>query len=118
MSMILLAASSASHSGAAAAWNSWGACGQWSSYDATRLVKITAALEEVRWDEATLVVTHEGERKEVLLAPVARMAARGLEQKALKIGKIVTIEAYPSTANANELRAERIAVDGRVIALR
>lgn len=46
------------------------------------------------------------------------MAARGLEQKALTAGKIVTIEAYPSTQNANELRAERIAVDGRVVALR
>jgi len=113
MSMILLAASSASPSGATA----W-ACGQWSSYDATRLVEITAALEEVRWDETTLVVTHDGVRKEILLAPVARMMARGLEQKALRVGNTVTIEAYPSTQNANELRAERIAVDGRVVALR
>ena len=112
MSMILLAASSASPSGAA--WMS----GQWSSYDATRIVEITAALEEVRWDETVVCVTHDGTRKEILLAPVARMVARGLEQKALKVGKTVTIEAYPSTANANELRAERIAVDGLVVALR
>ena len=116
MSMILLAASSASPSGAAL--NGWGACGQWSSYDATEIVEITAAIEEVRWDEAIVCVMHEGERKEILLAPVARMAARGLEQKALCVGKMVTIEAYPSTTNANELRAERIAVDGRVVALR
>jgi hypothetical protein len=112
MSMILLAASPASTPGAA-----W-VCNGWSSYDATQIVEITAALEEVRWDETTIVVTHEGERKEILLAPIARMAARGLEQKALKVGKTVTVEAYPSTSNANELRAERIAVEGRVVALR
>jgi hypothetical protein len=112
MSMILLAASSASPSGVA--WMG----GQWSSYDATEIVEITAALEEVRWDETVVCVTHEGVRKEILLAPVARMMARGLEQKALTAGKMVTIEAYPSTTNANELRAERIAVDGQMVALR
>jgi len=116
MSMILLAASPARSPGPpfGAVW----ASGQWSSWDATEIVEITAALEEVRWDETTLVVTHDGRRKEILLAPAARMAARGLEPKALEAGKIVTIWAYPSTTSANELRAERIAVDGRVIALR
>lgn len=58
MSMILLAASSASHSGATACLNGLGACGQWSSYDADKIVEITAALEEVRWDEAIVCVTH------------------------------------------------------------
>jgi hypothetical protein len=116
MNMILLAASPASSpdSPFGVAW----ARGQWSSWDATRIVEITAALEEVRWDETTVVVTHDGTRKEILLAPIARMTARGLTQTALTAGKTVTIEAYPSTENANELRAERIAVDGRVVALR
>jgi hypothetical protein len=116
MSMILLAASPVPSPGSpfGAVWG----CGQWSSWDATKIVEITAALEEVRWDETTVFVTHEGTRKEILLAPVARMAARGLSEAALSIGKTVTIEAYPSTENANELRAERIVVDGRIVALR
>ena len=40
------------------------------------------------------------------------------EKEALAVGKTVTLEAYPSTANANELRAERITVDGKTIELR
>jgi hypothetical protein len=106
--MILLAAASSGRE----------ANGQWSSYDATKIVEITAALEEVMWDQTKVCVTYDGARKEILLAPIARMTARGLGQDALGIGKTVTIEAYPSTQNANELRAERIAVDGRVVALR
>ena len=116
MSMILLAASPASTPDAAL--NDWGACSGWSTYDATKIVEITAAIEEVRWDEAIVCVKHEGAWKEIHLAPVARLAARGLRREALTAGKTVTIEAYPSTTNANELRAERIVVDGRVVALR
>ena len=116
MNMILLAASPAPSPGSplGAIWG----CGQWSSWDATQIVEITGVVEEVRWDETTLVVTHDGARKDILLAPIARMAARGLGQSALTAGKVVTIEAYPSTGNANELRAERIAVDGLLVALR
>jgi hypothetical protein len=92
----------------------------WSSYDSNKTVKITAPLDEVKWENphSMAYVTHEGKRVEVYLAPISRMVARGLEKDALAVGKTVTIEAYPSTVNANELRAERITVDGKTVELR
>lgn len=92
----------------------------WSSYDAGKTVKITAPLDDVKWENphSMAYVTHEGKRVEVYLAPISRMVARGLEKDALAVGKTVTIEAYPSSANANEFRAERITVDGKTVELR
>jgi hypothetical protein len=63
-------------------------------------------------------VTHDGKEAEIYLAPISRMVARGLEKEALAVGKTVTLEAYPSTANPGEFRAERITVDGKTIELR
>jgi hypothetical protein len=92
----------------------------WSSYDSTRMMKITAPLDDVKWENphSMAYVTYEGKRVEVYLAPITRMVARGLEKDALAVGKTVTIEAYPSSSNANELRAERITVDGKTVELR
>lgn len=116
MCVILLTATSASLSGMPPGA---GAHDGWRPYDATGTIKITAPLAEVMWESLNLkvFVTHQGVRKEIFLAPVARMATRGLEQDALVVGKTITVEAYPSTQNANELRAERITIDGKVVEL-
>ena len=92
----------------------------WSSYDASKTVTITGELDEVKWENphAMAYVTHEGKRAEIYLAPISRMVSRGLEKDALAVGKTVTLEAYPSTSNASEFRAERITVDGKTIELR
>jgi len=91
-----------------------------SSYDASKPIKITAPIDEVTWSNphSMMWVNHEGKRTEVYLAPISRMVDRGLQKEALAVGKTVTIEAYPSTANAAEMRAERITVDGKTVELR
>lgn len=116
MCVILLTATSSSFSGMPMPGD---ALSGWRPYDATGTIKITAPLVGIEWESRNLkiYVTLEGRQKEILLAPIARMARLGLGQDALAVGKIVTIEAYPSMENADELYAERITVDGKVIEL-
>lgn len=92
----------------------------WSSYDAAKVTTFTAPITKVSYENphGMIFVSHEGVEKEIYLAPPGRMMSRGLEASALTVGKTVTIEAYPSTATANELRAERITVDGKTVELR
>jgi Family of unknown function (DUF6152) len=101
---------------AATAWAHHG----WSSYDASKVMKFDAALAAVRYrnPHAEVEVDHEGKRWLVILAPISRMEARGLPDKALVAGKTVTIEGYPRSDGTSELRAERITVDGKTVELR
>ena len=92
----------------------------WSSYDASKPVKLTLPLAEVRYrnPHAEVEVEREGKRWLVILAPIRRMESRGLPSDALRAGKTVTIEAYERSDGAAEMRAERISVDGKTIELR
>ena len=92
----------------------------WTSYNAGETLSITAPIDEIKIENphAMMWVTHEGKRTEVYLSPPGRMMTRGLDPNTLVKGKTVTIEAYASTANQNELRAERIIVDGKTTELR
>ena len=92
----------------------------WGSYDAGKTMRFDAALVEVqmRNPHAEVSVDHQGERWQVVLAPVARMTSRGLAEGALVEGKTITIEGYPRLDGTHELRAERIVVDGKTIELR
>jgi hypothetical protein len=92
----------------------------WSSYNASKVMKFDAALAEVRYrnPHAEVEVDHQDKRWLVILAPISRMESRGLPSDALTKGKTITIEGYPKTDGAAELRAERITVDGKTIELR
>jgi hypothetical protein len=54
----------------------------------------------------------------VVLAPPSRMENRGLQRAALTAGKTVTVVGYPNRTDPNELRAERITLDGKTTELR
>ena len=54
----------------------------------------------------------------VVLAPPSRMENRGLPREVLKPGKTATVAGYPNRTDANEMRAERITVDGKTTELR
>ncbi len=54
----------------------------------------------------------------VVLAPPSRMESRGLPKAALKEGAKVTVEGYPHRTTKDELRAERITVEGKTVELR
>jgi hypothetical protein len=52
------------------------------------------------------------------LAPVFRMQNRGLPQPMLVKGKTVKVEGYVSKVHGDEMRIERISVDGKTVELR
>ncbi|MCY1544279.1 hypothetical protein D9M68_801520 [compost metagenome] len=54
----------------------------------------------------------------MVLAPVSRMAARGLPESDLLPGKRINIIGYPRKDGTAEIRAERVIVDGRTVELR
>lgn len=92
----------------------------WSSYDTSKGFTITAPVETLDWSNphAHLTLKHEGETWEAILAPLSRMASRGLTRDMLKTGATVSVYGYPSTSEKNEMRAERITVEGKTIELR
>ena len=92
----------------------------WSSYDAKTPIKLTAALSDVSWSNphGTAQVSYNGKPWAVVLAPTARMEARGLTEAMLKTGKPVTIEGYPRSDGTTEMRIERVTAGGKTIELR
>lgn len=54
----------------------------------------------------------------VVLAPPSRMESRGLTRQMLKIGNQASVVGYQHKTEADELRAERITIDGKAVELR
>jgi hypothetical protein len=46
------------------------------------------------------------------------MSTRGASAEVVAVGKTVSAYGYPSTVTSNEMRAERITVDGKTYELR
>lgn len=92
----------------------------WGSYDSSKTIKFQAAIVDVKYENphVELVLEYQGKKWTITLAPVFRMQNRGLPQPSLVKGKTVTVEGYASKAHDNELRIERITVDGKVVELR
>lgn len=92
----------------------------WGSYEASTPMTIEAEVESLVWENphGQLTLQHEGEMWHVTLAPLSRMQLRGLSRDMLEAGKVVAAEGYPSRTNPNEMRAERLIVDGETYELR
>ena len=92
----------------------------WSEYDSSRALKLTGKIIESGYEHPHGHVRLEtpGKTWNVVLAPPSRMERRGLEKAALKPGTIATVEGYPNREKTEELRAERITVNGKTVELR
>lgn len=92
----------------------------WSSYDAEKVIKVTGPVTDVSWGNphGAAKVRYQGKVWDVILAPVARMEARGLSQAMLAPGKAVTLEGYPRKDGVAEMRIERVTADGNTVELR
>lgn len=92
----------------------------WSSYDAEKVIKLTAPLSEVSWGNphGAAKVRYQGKVWDVVLAPTARMESRGLTKAMLTSGKPVTLEGYPRKDGTAEMRIERITVGKMTVELR
>src|ERR1700732_687730 len=100
--VILFALAAIVSAGAASAHHGLG------SYDATKVVTISAPVESLVWggSHTPLLGQYKGDTWEATLAPLFRMQARGLSQAMLKPGTAVVVEGYPSTQQPHEMRAE------------
>ncbi|MGQ0676439.1 MAG: DUF6152 family protein [Rhodospirillales bacterium] len=95
----------------------------WGGYDSTKVLTLTGTIEQAAYanphGELKLKVTApQGKTWTVTLAPPFRMQSRGLPAAELKPGATVTVAGYPSKTDPNEMRAERITVNGKIIELR
>jgi hypothetical protein len=92
----------------------------WGSYDANHPITVEGAILNSTFENPHATIAVKGADKiwTVTLAPTSRMIARGLQADMVAIGKKVSAYGYPSTVEMNEMRAERITVDGKTYELR
>jgi hypothetical protein len=95
----------------------------WSHYDASKTLNLTGVIAESKYSNPHGVIRLrvEGEGGKTwtcILAPVSRMTDRGLTEEMLKVGTTATVVGYPHREHAEEMRAERITVQGKTVELR
>jgi hypothetical protein len=92
----------------------------WSEYDSSKPLKLTGKILESGYEHPHGFVRLEtpGKTWHVVLAPPSRMEARGLAKDRIAKGASATVEGYANRGKPDELRAERIIVDGKTVELR
>jgi hypothetical protein len=92
----------------------------WGSYDSTKTVTVEATILDVKYENphVEIVLEHNGKKYTMTLAPVFRMENRGVPKPLLIKGKKVKVEGYQSKVHGEEMRIERIVVDGKTVELR
>jgi len=92
----------------------------WSEYDTSKALKLTGKIVESGYEHPHGHIRFEapGKTWNVILAPPSRMERRGLEKGMLKPGAVVSVEGYPNRDKPEEMRAERIIVNGKTVELR
>jgi hypothetical protein len=92
----------------------------WGSYDTSKPITVEGPIQTLKYENphATITVKASDKVWTVTLAPVSRMQVRGAAAEFVAIGRTVTAYGYPSTAEKDEMRAERITVDGKTVEMR
>ena len=92
----------------------------WSEFDTSKPVKLAGLIKESAYQYPHGHIQLQTPEKVwlVVLAPPSRMTARGLPASALKAGTKAEVIGYANRQKAEEMRAERITVDGKTIELR
>jgi Family of unknown function (DUF6152) len=92
----------------------------WSEYDSEHALTLTGRILESGYEHPHGHLRLETKDKTwtVVLAPPSRLERRGVPPEALKPGTTVTIVGYPNRNKPDEMRAERIIVDGKTAELR
>ena len=92
----------------------------WTGYDETKPVQLTGAIKASGYENPHGFVDLEVDKKVwlIVLAPPSRMESRGLPKDKLKPGTTASIVGYQLKQGNNEIRAERITIDGKTTELR
>jgi hypothetical protein len=92
----------------------------WSGYDSSQELAVTGTIQESGYEHPHGYVRLQAPGKSwvVVLAPPSRMERRGLPRTMLAAGTRATVVGYPSRTDPEEMRAERITIDGTTVELR
>ncbi len=92
----------------------------WSGYDSTKELTLTGTITESGYEHphGHIRLDVPGKIWLVVLAPPTRMESRGLPAVKLAVGTRATVVGYPNRSNPEEMRAERITIDGATVELR
>jgi hypothetical protein len=92
----------------------------WSEYDTSKVLKLTGKIVESGYEHPHGHIRLEapGKTWQVTLAPPSRMENRGLPKEWLKAGATASVEGYPNRNKPEEMRAERIIINGKTVELR
>jgi hypothetical protein len=107
VSMLLAAGAASAHHG-------------WGSYDADRPVTVSGPITEVAFEQphVHVKVNADGKSWLVVLAPPSRMESRGATEGVLAVGATISAYGFPNRDDPNEIRAERITIDGHTYEMR
>jgi hypothetical protein len=95
----------------------------WSEYDASKTLDFTGVIRESSYSNphGKIKLQIDGGNGKVwlvVLAPPSRMSSRGLSKAMLKAGTTAKVVGYPHKHKADEMRAERITINGKTTELR
>lgn len=92
----------------------------WGSYDSKNPITVVGKILTSQYENPHATITVQGTDKvwTVTLAPTSRMRNRGALPELVAVGAEISAYGYPSTAEPNEMRAERITSHGKTIEMR
>jgi len=92
----------------------------WSEYDTDKALELTGTIKQSTYEQPHGYISLQTRDKlwEVVLPSPLRMQNRGLTEDMLKPGNRATVVGYPNRAKADEMKAERITIDGKTVELR
>jgi hypothetical protein len=92
----------------------------WSGYDSSKALELKGTIVESGYEHPHGFVRLKSSEKIwiVVLAPPSRMERRQLPKKNLAAGTEAIVVGYPSRNDPQEMRAERITINGRTTELR
>lgn len=92
----------------------------WSEYDSSQTLTLTGTIKEAGYEHphGHILLVTPGKTWTAVLAPPSRMETRGLSAAALKPGATATVVGYANRSKPEEMRAERISIDGKTVELR
>lgn len=92
----------------------------WSEYQSDKPLDLTGTIEQAGYEQPHGFVRLKTADKTwlVVLAPPSRMESRGLPREQLVAGQKASVHGYPHRSKGDELRAERITIEGKTTELR
>lgn len=92
----------------------------WADYDQQKVLDYTGTIQTSVYENphASIQVNQDKKVWKVILAPITRLEARGVTAEMVKKGNSIRIVGYPHKKIKNEMRAERIFIDGTKYELR